>query len=112
MPSSFPGMDPYLEGPLWSSFHAQFCSEIARRLTPFLGPRFIALVDERLVVDTLEGVSIAARVIQPPAPQPGSTLTELLERPFWNHPCVSRLSWKRSYPCTSSKSETSPIRLS
>ncbi len=65
MPSPFPGMDPFLEGPLWNSFHAQFCSEIARRLTPSLGPRYIALVEERLVVDTMDGVSIATRVIQP-----------------------------------------------
>jgi hypothetical protein len=58
-------MDPYLEGPLWSSIHAQFCSEIARRLTPALGDRYIALVEERLVVESLDDVSIATRAIRP-----------------------------------------------
>jgi hypothetical protein len=58
-------MDPYLEGPLWSSFHTQLCSEIARRLTPALGDRYIALVEERLVVESIDDVSIAARTIRP-----------------------------------------------
>ena len=62
MPSPFPGVDPYLEGQLWQSFHAQFCSEMARRLTPALGPRYIALVEERLVVDALDDISITTRV--------------------------------------------------
>ncbi len=65
MPSPFPGMNPYLEGPLWSSFHAQLCAEIARQLTPAIGPRYIAMVDERLVIDTLDDISIATRVIRP-----------------------------------------------
>ena len=87
MPSPFPGMDPFLEGPLWNSFHAQFCSEIARRLTPSLGPRYIALVEERLVVDTLDGVSIATRVMQPDVTAAGmhgdrNTGTTVLEAPM------------------------------
>lgn len=65
MPSIFPGMDPYLEGPLWPSFHAQFCSEIARSLTPALGSRYIALVEERLVLETFDDISIAARAVRP-----------------------------------------------
>ncbi len=31
MPSPFPGMDPYLEGSLWMSIHAQLGAEIARQ---------------------------------------------------------------------------------
>ena len=30
MPSPFPGMDPYLEGSLWTTVHAQLSAEIAR----------------------------------------------------------------------------------
>ncbi len=87
MPSPFPGMDPYLEGPLWSSYHAQLCSEIARQLTPSLGPRYIALVEERLVVDTLDDVSIATRVIRPDVSVAGkqgspTTATAVLEPPL------------------------------
>src|SRR5450631_1254847 len=87
MPSPFPGMDPYLEGPLWSSFHAQLCSEIARYLTPRLGPRYIALVEERLVVESLDDVAISTRVIRPDislAGKSGSTsaATATLEPPL------------------------------
>jgi hypothetical protein len=36
-------MDPYLEGPLWTSFHALFVPEIIRLLNPKLRPRYVAL---------------------------------------------------------------------
>jgi hypothetical protein len=54
MPSPFPGMDPYLEGPLWMSFHGQFIAEIARQLSPRLRPKYVALMDERVVWDAPE----------------------------------------------------------
>ena len=44
MPSPFPGMDPYLEGSCWGSFHAQLAAEIARQLAPRLRPRYAASV--------------------------------------------------------------------
>ena len=31
MPSPFPGMDPYLEGDLWTTLHVQLAVEIARQ---------------------------------------------------------------------------------
>ena len=65
MPSPFPGVDPFIEGQRWPSFRAQLCSETARRLTPSLGERYIALVEERMVVDLLDDISIATRVIRP-----------------------------------------------
>jgi hypothetical protein len=46
MPSPFPGMDPYLEGELWSNFHSQFAVEIARTLTPQLVPRYVAVTEK------------------------------------------------------------------
>ena len=52
MPSPFPGMDPYLEGPSWMSFHGQFIAEIARQLAPRLRPKYVALMDERIVWDS------------------------------------------------------------
>ena len=54
MPSPFPGMDPYLEGPSWMSFHGQFIAEIARQLSPRLRPKYVALMDERVVWDSAE----------------------------------------------------------
>jgi len=58
-------MDPYLEGPLWPSFHTQLCAEIARQLTPALGPRYIALVEGRLVVEAVDDFTTARRAITP-----------------------------------------------
>ena len=54
MPSPFPGMDPYLEGPSWMSFHGQLIAEIARQLAPRLRPKYVALMDERAVWDSPE----------------------------------------------------------
>src|SRR5262249_26637596 len=65
MPSVFPGMNPFLECQFWMSFHAQFCAEIARQLTPLICPRYIALVEERLMLDTLNDTTISTRGIQP-----------------------------------------------
>ena len=54
MPSPFPGMDPYLEGSPWLSFHSQLCAEMARQLTPKLRPRYLARLTERFVTVTPE----------------------------------------------------------
>jgi hypothetical protein len=51
MPSPFPGMDPYLEGPLWQSFQHQYIAEIARQLSPRLRPKYLAFVSDRIVMD-------------------------------------------------------------
>lgn len=61
MPSPFPGMDPYLEGHEWTSFHGEFCVEIARQLRPLLRPRYIALTMRRSVTDTPEDLAITAK---------------------------------------------------
>jgi hypothetical protein len=47
-------MDPYLEGPTWMSFHGQLIAEIARQLAPRLRPKYVALMDERVVWDAPE----------------------------------------------------------
>src|SRR5437763_17084202 len=54
MPSPFPGMDPYLEGPEWTSFHAALAVEICRQLTPRLRPRYVARPEKRLLLSTAE----------------------------------------------------------
>src|SRR5262245_49575774 len=65
MPSPFPGMDPYLEGTRWLGVHSQLCAEIARQLAPRLRPRYVALTNERFVLDTPEDVAIAPRSVYP-----------------------------------------------
>jgi len=58
MPSPFPGMDPYLEGALWTTVHHELSSTIARQLAPKLRPRYVALPAERFVMDLPEGVAV------------------------------------------------------
>lgn len=50
MPNPFPGMDPYLEGDLWTSVHTDLCVEIAHQLSPKLRPKYVALTTRRIVV--------------------------------------------------------------
>src|SRR5436305_9907253 len=58
MPSPFPGMDPYFEGDLWTTFHTQFGVEIARQLTPKLAPRYIARAEKRYIEEKAAGLSL------------------------------------------------------
>src|SRR5262249_43687352 len=58
MPSPFPGMDPYLEGSLWMSMHAQLASVFVRQLNPQILPRYIALQTRRFVRERPEGEGI------------------------------------------------------
>src|SRR5262249_36518551 len=50
MPNPFPGMDPYLEGDLWTSVHTDLCAEIARQLAPRLRPKYAVLSTRRVVL--------------------------------------------------------------
>ena len=65
MSSPFPGMDPYLEGPIWHSFHTTFCVEIARQLNSRLDPSYVALPEEWLASEPLDEVTIASKSIRP-----------------------------------------------
>src|SRR4051812_35767699 len=70
MPSPFPGMDPYLEGPEWTSVHSELSVEIARQLAPRLQPRYVARTNERFVItipDADEGVAVSTASINPDA---------------------------------------------
>jgi len=46
-------MDPFIEGTWWTGFHAQFCIEIARQLTPKLQPKYMAWTEKRFVLATI-----------------------------------------------------------
>ena len=65
MPSPFPGMDPYLEGPLWMSIHSQLTAEIARQLAPKLRPKYLAFTTERFVLDEVSDVYVATTSVYP-----------------------------------------------
>src|SRR5262249_46864335 len=65
MPSPFPGMDPYLEGALWTTVHFSLSAEIVRQLAPQLRPRYLVLPAERFVTETPESVAISTADIYP-----------------------------------------------
>jgi len=60
-------MDPYLEGSLWMSIHAQLSAEIARQLAPKLRPRYLALTSERFVIATPDSIAVATASVYPDA---------------------------------------------
>lgn len=65
MRSPFPGMDPYLEGSVWMSVHTQLSAEIARQLAPKLRPKYLALTNERFVLEEPEAVAVTAPSLYP-----------------------------------------------
>ena len=65
MPSPFPGMDPYLEGALWTTVHFSLSAEIVRQLAPKLRPRYLVLPAERFVMETPESVAVSTADMYP-----------------------------------------------
>jgi hypothetical protein len=65
MPSPFPGMDPYLEGHEWGTFHIEFSVEIRRRLSPKVGPKYHVLTMRRFITEEPESVAVTKRDIYP-----------------------------------------------
>jgi hypothetical protein len=63
MASPFPGMDPYLEGNYWTSFHAEFIVAIAHQLAPRLRPKYIAFPERKYISGALEEVMVAAKSV-------------------------------------------------
>jgi hypothetical protein len=56
MPSPFPGMDPYLEHPVfWSEFHNRLIVAIADAIVPSLLPRYYVGVETRTYHDSEDG---------------------------------------------------------
>ncbi|MDF5720745.1 MAG: DUF4058 family protein [Rhizonema sp. PD37] len=90
MPSTFPGMNPYLEHPaLWSSFHTRLLVAIADTLAPQLRPNYYIDVETRIYQDQDEdevlvgipdGTVLSANLSNPVnvevQPVTGSTLTQ------------------------------------
>lgn len=75
MPGPFPGMDPYLESPIyWQDFHERFITYAAEALQPQLPDRYRALISERVVIEATERAIIPAlTVVQHPVPRDTGT---------------------------------------
>ena len=55
MPSPFPGMDPYLEGPaIWPDFHNSFITYLREALNALLPAPYFALIGTRVYVEETE----------------------------------------------------------
>ena len=66
MPSPFPGMNPYIEGPdIWEDFHHNLASEIQYQLTPHLRPRYVATLIPRVDYDEVNIAAITPYWIKP-----------------------------------------------
>lgn len=61
MPSPFPGMDPYLEGSLWTTVHSNLIEEIGRQLAPKLRPKYLVRTVRRFVLDWPETLAITTQ---------------------------------------------------
>lgn len=59
MPSPFPGMDPYLEGNWWTTFHAFLAPQLAAQLNPLLRPKYIAAPERQYVSGSREDIFIS-----------------------------------------------------
>ena len=52
MVSPFPGMDPYLEGSMWSDVHHDLASAIRELIAPQIAPAYFARIERYTVRDT------------------------------------------------------------
>jgi hypothetical protein len=58
-------MDPYLEGPLWTTFHFSYAAELVRLLAPRLRPRYLVLPVERMVLEETSDIAVMTSSIYP-----------------------------------------------
>ena len=66
MPNPFPGMDPYLEGPLWTTVHNNLIEEIAWQLAPKISPKYLTLTNQRVMVATPDALELSPPGIRVP----------------------------------------------
>jgi hypothetical protein len=63
MANPFPGMDPYLEGPLWTTVHSNLTEEIARQLAPKVRPKYVPVANQRIVLATPDRTELAPHCV-------------------------------------------------
>lgn len=54
MTCPFPGMDPYLESRVWPDFHTTFVVALKKALNRIIGPKYLARIDDRVYLQTIE----------------------------------------------------------
>lgn len=96
MAMPFPGMDPYLEHPvLWTGLHSRLINVIAQQIAPSLRPRYIASVEERVMIDIprqqripdlwIQKVSEAASAARPAVALEEPLVMEIQDDPVREH---------------------------
>lgn len=66
MPSPFPGMDPYIEGPeIWSDFHGNVAPEIQGHLNEIIQPRYVARLTPYVTYEVVEITQTRGRNVRP-----------------------------------------------
>lgn len=60
MPSPFPGMDPYLEGHLWSHVHSHLIVASSKQLQPLLRPKYVAFTQKYFLFDSGDDVEVGS----------------------------------------------------
>ncbi|MCB0065199.1 MAG: DUF4058 family protein, partial [Caldilineaceae bacterium] len=81
MPSPFPGMDPYLEGSLWTTLHFTLAAEIVRQIAPRLRPKYVALPVERYALEITRGADRSSAGIYPDVGVAQVQLSRVEDRP-------------------------------
>ena len=59
MPNPFPGMDPYLEGPMWSTVHSNLIEQMAWQLSPKLRPKYRVMTNQRVVLTRPDPIELS-----------------------------------------------------
>lgn len=62
MPSPFPGIDPFLEGPEWTDFHTTFLVTLREELMRQVSPRYVVRVDRRVYLEPTAEEELSPRV--------------------------------------------------
>ncbi|EAZ91743.1 DUF4058 family protein [Crocosphaera chwakensis] len=87
MPSPFPGMNPYLELPLfWSQVHTHLIVAIADYMNPILRPKYRISMEQRVYTDTnnddnLELVGIPDNIVFSPSSNSSETSSNIAVAP-------------------------------
>jgi hypothetical protein len=81
MPSPFPGMDPYLEGPEWRSVHTHLSVEIARYLAPKLRPRYVVRTEKSYVLSAPDADDAGAVAVSRRSPDVSVVRSEVQAPP-------------------------------
>jgi len=81
MLSSFPGMNPWLEGYLWADLHHELASSIRKQLAPQVKPKYVVRIDTYTYHNILPEEEIGIiypdlEILKKPATPPGDVLSE------------------------------------